>query len=55
MPATMTPPRRCYATDPRGRGWLPSNAKATGNPRVPYAEAVEEALRFGWIDSRPLR
>lgn len=27
--------------------WRPS----TGRPRVPYEEAVEEALCFGWIDS----
>ena len=25
--------------------------KHTGKPRVPYDEAVEEALCFGWIDS----
>lgn len=25
----------------------------SGKPRVPYADAVEEALCFGWIDSRP--
>ncbi len=27
--------------------------KESGRPRVPYADAAEEALRFGWIDSRP--
>lgn len=27
--------------------------KDTGKPRVAYSEAVEEALCFGWIDSRP--
>ncbi len=32
--------------------WLISYEKASGQPRVPYAEAVEEALCFGWIDSR---
>jgi uncharacterized protein YdeI (YjbR/CyaY-like superfamily) len=26
--------------------------KGTGKPRVDYAEAVEEALCFGWIDSK---
>ncbi len=26
--------------------------KATGKPRVAYEEAVEEALCFGWIDSK---
>ena len=31
--------------------WLVSFKKATGKPRVEYADAVEEALCFGWIDS----
>jgi uncharacterized protein YdeI (YjbR/CyaY-like superfamily) len=31
--------------------WLVSFKKATGKARVEYAEAVEEALCFGWIDS----
>lgn len=31
--------------------WLVSFKKATGKPRVPYEDAVEEALCFGWIDS----
>ncbi len=31
--------------------WLVIVKKATGEPRVDYAEAVEEALCFGWIDS----
>jgi uncharacterized protein YdeI (YjbR/CyaY-like superfamily) len=31
--------------------WLVSAKKATGQPRVEYDEAVEEALCFGWIDS----
>jgi uncharacterized protein YdeI (YjbR/CyaY-like superfamily) len=29
-----------------------SYKKATGKPRVEYDEAVEEALCFGWIDSK---
>ncbi len=33
--------------------WLVSYKKATGKPGVSYPEAVEEALCFGWIDSRP--
>lgn len=33
--------------------WLITYKKATGKPRVEYNEAVEEALRFGWIDSKP--
>lgn len=31
--------------------WLVYPKKNTGKPRVPYNEAVEEALCFGWIDS----
>lgn len=30
-----------------------SYKKESGQPRVTYDEAVEEALCFGWIDSRP--
>jgi uncharacterized protein YdeI (YjbR/CyaY-like superfamily) len=33
--------------------WLISYKKGTGKPRFDYAEAVEEALCFGWIDSKP--
>lgn len=45
------------------RGWLSANAataveiwliyprKHSGKPRIPYNDAVEEALCFGWIDS----
>lgn len=32
--------------------WLVIYKKATGKPRVDYDEAVEEALCFGWIDSK---
>ncbi len=32
--------------------WVISFKKATGKPRVEYDEAVEEALCFGWIDSK---
>ncbi|TMD58495.1 MAG: hypothetical protein E6I87_11945 [Chloroflexi bacterium] len=31
--------------------WLINPKKASGKPRVPYNDAVEEALCFGWIDS----
>ncbi len=46
-----------------GREWLESNlstdreiwliypGKESGKPRIPYNDAVEEALSFGWIDS----
>jgi uncharacterized protein YdeI (YjbR/CyaY-like superfamily) len=33
--------------------WLISYKKTTGKPRFDYDEAVEEALCFGWIDSKP--
>jgi uncharacterized protein YdeI (YjbR/CyaY-like superfamily) len=32
--------------------WLISYKKGTGKPRLEYDEAVEEALCFGWIDSK---
>ena len=35
--------------------WLVSWKQATGRPFIPYADAVEEALCFGWVDSRPNR
>ena len=31
--------------------WLIYPRKASGQPRIPYNDAVEEALCFGWIDS----
>jgi uncharacterized protein YdeI (YjbR/CyaY-like superfamily) len=31
--------------------WLVYPRKHSGRPRIPYADAVEEALCFGWIDS----
>jgi uncharacterized protein YdeI (YjbR/CyaY-like superfamily) len=31
--------------------WLVYYKKESGKPRVPYNDAVEEALCFGWIDS----
>lgn len=33
--------------------WLITDKKASGRRRLTYAEAVEEALCFGWIDSKP--
>jgi uncharacterized protein YdeI (YjbR/CyaY-like superfamily) len=32
--------------------WLVYYRKNTGKPRIAYNEAVEQALCFGWIDSR---
>jgi uncharacterized protein YdeI (YjbR/CyaY-like superfamily) len=31
--------------------WLVYYRRQTGEPRIPYNDAVEEALCFGWIDS----
>lgn len=31
--------------------WLIYYNKASGKPRIPYNDAVEEALCYGWIDS----
>jgi uncharacterized protein YdeI (YjbR/CyaY-like superfamily) len=33
--------------------WLITYKKATGKARIEYGEAVEEALCFGWVDSKP--
>jgi uncharacterized protein YdeI (YjbR/CyaY-like superfamily) len=33
--------------------WLISYKKATGKSRFDYEEAMEEALCFGWVDSKP--
>ena len=33
--------------------WLISYKKATGKPRFDYDVSVEEALCFGWVDSKP--
>lgn len=33
--------------------WLVLWKKSTGKPFVPYSDTVDEALCFGWIDSRP--
>lgn len=36
-----------------GNVWLIIYKKESGTPSVVYAEAVEEALCFGWVDSKP--
>jgi uncharacterized protein YdeI (YjbR/CyaY-like superfamily) len=36
----------------REGAWLVTFKKDTGLPRVEYDEAVEEALCFGWVDSK---
>ena len=38
----------------RGEGvWLISFKKSAGRTRIEYDEMVEEALCFGWVDSKP--
>jgi uncharacterized protein YdeI (YjbR/CyaY-like superfamily) len=37
--------------DTEREAWLIYYKKHTGKPRIPYDDAVEEALCFGWIDS----
>lgn len=47
---------RAWLEENHGRAegvWLISYKKATGKPRFEYGEAVEEALCFGWVDSKP--
>jgi uncharacterized protein YdeI (YjbR/CyaY-like superfamily) len=41
--------KKNYKTEPEI--WLVYPKKATGEPRIVYNDAVEEALCFGWIDS----
>ena len=59
-PNSVHPPSRpawrAWLTEHRARTrgvWLVSYKKQTGRPRVDYGESVEEALCFGWIDSKP--
>ena len=33
--------------------WLITYKKGSGKPRLTYGESVEEALCFGWVDSKP--
>ena len=43
-----------HAADTQGV-WLVSWRKHTGRPAMSYSEAVEEALCFGWVDSKPAK
>ncbi|MBC8086059.1 MAG: YdeI/OmpD-associated family protein [Phycisphaerae bacterium] len=54
-PTSVSAWRRWLARNAsRDKGvWLVTWKKATGKPRMEYAETVEEALAFGWIDSLP--
>lgn len=38
-----------------GSVWLVINRKGSGLPHLPTEYAAEEALCFGWVDSRPAR
>jgi uncharacterized protein YdeI (YjbR/CyaY-like superfamily) len=54
QPATLADWRAWLAenhTRPAGV-WLITYKKASGKPRIEYEESVEEALCFGWIDSK---
>lgn len=47
---------RAWLAEHHGRAtgvWLVSYKRATGRPRIAYEAAVEEALCFGWVDSKP--
>ncbi|HSK54087.1 MAG TPA: YdeI/OmpD-associated family protein [Jiangellales bacterium] len=47
---------RAWLAEHHGRGqgvWMVSWRKASGHTPLTYDEAVEEALCFGWVDSRP--
>ena len=46
---------RAWLEENHGRAegiWFVNYKKATGKPRLEYDEAVEEALCFGWVDSK---
>ena len=60
----MKPGKTLYVADRKDwRSWLQKNhnkekeiwliyyRKSSGKPRIPYNDAVEEALCYGWIDS----
>jgi uncharacterized protein YdeI (YjbR/CyaY-like superfamily) len=64
--STLDELERYYAKDRRDwRQWLEKNhatspgvwliyyKQTTGQPHVEYSDAVEEALCFGWVDSKP--
>lgn len=68
MPAKRpTPPPNSFECRTRAewRAWLAANhvtasgvwliyfKKGSGEPQLPYYEQVEEALCFGWVDSKP--
>jgi uncharacterized protein YdeI (YjbR/CyaY-like superfamily) len=60
-------PRQLFETADEWRHWLNANhasssgiflvywKKATGRPSMSYDEMVEQALCFGWVDSRPAK
>lgn len=47
---------RAWLAEHHGRRdgvWLVTWRVGSGGPRITYEEAVEQALCFGWVDSRP--
>jgi uncharacterized protein YdeI (YjbR/CyaY-like superfamily) len=65
MPSTIPKTKLLYVTNrTQWRAWLKKNRrrkeevwlvyykKSSGKPRISYNDAVEEALCFGWIDSK---
>jgi uncharacterized protein YdeI (YjbR/CyaY-like superfamily) len=67
MPSTSNSPEFFAATRAEWRAWLEVNhaseksvwlvfnKKTSGLPHVSYEESVEEALCFGWVDSKPAK
>ncbi|HYN04323.1 MAG TPA: YdeI/OmpD-associated family protein [Vicinamibacteria bacterium] len=61
LPTNAIQPRgraawRAWLAKNHGRAegvWLVTFKKASGKPRIDYDASVEEALCFGWIDSKP--
>lgn len=53
--ATITDWRNWLSENVHSAGsvWLIIYKKASGKPSITYSEAVDEALCFGWIDSKP--
>ena len=46
---------RAWLAEPHGRGsgvWLVTWRAGSGGPRIGYEESVEQALCFGWVDSK---
>ncbi|PRY69953.1 uncharacterized protein YdeI (YjbR/CyaY-like superfamily) [Glaciihabitans tibetensis] len=67
MPFPDDAPRRHFEHENQWRDWLENNhatasglfvvswRASTGRPAIGYAKMVEQALCFGWVDSRQIR